>query len=371
MESNQTPEVLKTDHPVFDTKDTKKLLASLVIVSYNSRQCIQACLESLQAQADDAAEIVVVDNASADGSADYIAAAFPQVRLIRSRENLGFGGGNNLGARAASGEFLIFLNPDTTVGPGWLAPLIQPLRDDRSVGFATPKILLATRQDRINTCGNDVHFTGFGSLRGWMNPADTLNDPADVLSVSGAAFAVRKAVYDQLGGFDEAFFPAYVEETDLCWRGHLAGYICRYIPDSIVYHDYTLEFSPNKYFWLERNRWQMLLKNLRWRTLFFLLPALLLSEIVSWGYATLNGWGQIGAKLRSYGWVLLHWRQIMQRRKQAQALRRVPDHTVLRRCACRMAYGQVQGGLISTISRWLFDPIYYLFYQFYLLVIRW
>ena len=111
-----------------------------------------------------------MDNGSTDGSAEYVEREFARVTLLRAGENLGFGGANNLAARQATGEYLAFLNPDTAVEPGWLRALIGALHGNPGVGLATPKILLLSRPDRINTCGNDVHFTGIPTVRGWMPP---------------------------------------------------------------------------------------------------------------------------------------------------------------------------------------------------------
>jgi GT2 family glycosyltransferase len=208
--------------------------------------------------------------------------------------------------------------------------------------------------DRINTCGNSVHFTGFGSLRGWMASADALNETCDVPSVSGAAFAVRRSLYNTLGGFDESFFPAYVEETDLCWRAQLAGYTCRYVPDSIIYHDYKLDFRPDKYFWLERNRCQMLLKNLRWPTLLLLIPALLLAD-GELGVRVLNGMKHIRqtAQLRLDHHTLAADRRARRGVRQIRQVAIVIFYELL----ARLAFGQAGSG--ATAKNNGFDPLFF------------
>ena len=185
--------------------------------------------------------------------------AYPQVTWLRSPHNSGFGGGNNLAARRARGEYLAFLNPDTTVEPGWLEALIAALEADPQAGMATSKILLMDDPSRINTCGNDVHISGLTLCRGMGAPANDYNQVEEVAAVSGAAFVIRRGLFEQLGGFDPAYF-MYMEDTDLSWRARLAGWRILYVPASVVYHDYRLQFGPRKTFYQERNRYRLLLQ---------------------------------------------------------------------------------------------------------------
>lgn len=344
---------------------------SIIIVTYNSEPYIQQCLDSIFAHSDGAVQVIVVDNGSSDATVRLIEKHFPAVCLINAGENLGFAGGNNRGAQEASGEVLVFINPDTAVSKGWLSALTTPLIEEDNIGFTTPKILMMNRTDCINTAGNDVHFTGFGTLHGWMASADTHNEGRSVMSVSGAAFATRKSLYMQLGGFDEAFFPAYTEDTDLTWRGYLLGYSACYVPQSIVYHDYTLHFNPNKMYWLERNRYQMLLKVMRWPTLALLTPAFLLAEFITWGYALISGVKHLQAKLRSYAWVLANLGDILGRRRKVQATRQVSDRAILARCTSRMAFGQASEGAVATVASALLNPVFYVLHRVYLRVIQW
>ncbi|PJF28450.1 MAG: glycosyltransferase family 2 protein [Phototrophicales bacterium] len=360
VEQQQMEAVQQVDHPK----------VSIITVGYNSLEDLKRCLPSFMAQQYPNFEIVVVDNASKDGTASYLSAHFPSVRLYRAERNLGFSGGNNWAASEAEGEYLAFINPDTTVKPDCLYWLVETLQD-RSVGIATPKILMMSQPDRINTCGNDVHYTGYGYLRGWSQSADSMNTPERVFSVSGAAFLIRKDLFLQLGGFDENFAPAYVEDTDLSWRAMMCGYSAVYVPSSVVYHDYTMGFGPQKYHWLERNRYQMILKNYDWRTFALLLPAILLSEVVAWGYATMRGTAHMRAKLKSYGWLVRNLGAILQARQRVQSLRRVKDREILRRAAFRLAYDQANDGLISKVAKCTFDPLFFAIRAVCLLIVRW
>jgi len=362
------PRLAAASNPPVDRQVT--LRASVIIVSYDSRDYLDACLGSVLADLRAEDEILLVDNASGDDSADYVARAYPQVRVIRSQVNRGFGAGSNLGAGAASGRYLAFLNPDTVVESGWLDQLVAALEADPSAGVATAKILLLADAGRINTCGNDVHYTGLALCRGMGLEREALDDTAEVGAVSGAAFAIRKELFEALGGFDEEFF-LYMEDTDLSWRARLAGLRCVCVPGSCVRHDYSLRFGSQKTYYQERNRYLMLLKNLRWETWLVLWPSLLLAEVVTWGFVVLKDGAHWTNKVRAYVWIARHWGEVMASRKRAQALRRVKDRDILARCTTSLAYQQTGEGFVTRAASWVFDPLFSILYRATLLLVRW
>jgi GT2 family glycosyltransferase len=299
-------------------------------------------LPSLVAQTYPSYEILVMDNGSSDGGPEYVEAEFPQVRVFRNGRNLGFVGANHRGFGEARGHLVVLLNPDTEVEPRWLEELIDGLGTDPSVGLATSQIRLFDERDRLNTCGNDIHVTGFGFCRGLGEPPSRYALPERAAAVSGAAFVIRREVLDRIGGFDEDFF-LYLEDTDLSFRANLAGYEIRYVPGSIVYHKYRLKLRPQKFFFLERNRIVMLAKNLDAGTLLALSPALLLAEAMTWAHAVLGGREYVAAKLRAYRWLLSNVRGIARRRARVQRLRRVGDRELLDLLSDRVPLDQLMG----------------------------
>ena len=335
----------------------RPLRASIVIVNYNAKEKLLRCLESVQRSAKTDCEVIVVDNASSDGMADLIGSDFPEVTLIRSQTNLGFGAGNNLAAKRARGRYLIFLNPDTLVEQGWLEALIGLLENNAQAGLVTSKLLLADQPQRINTCGNSVHFTGLTLCRGLGESREAYDQIEEVNAVSGAAFAARYELVEALNGFDEDMF-LYMEDTDLSWRARLLGWRCFYTPDSVVLHHYALRIGPLKVFYQERNRYLMLLKTLRWPTLLILVPSLLLAEVITWGFVMYNDRANFKNKLRAYTWVARNWSEIMRKRRDTQALRRVPDSELLRNTTFRLDFSQASNGLTGTLAQFLFDPLF-------------
>lgn len=271
---------------------------SIVVVTYNNRDDIGACLDSLQTHAPDA-EIIVVDNLSADGTLNHVRQGYPHVTAVSAGRNGGYGAGVNYGARLAHGAYLTILNPDTEVQAGWLAPLIAAL-DDPGVGLVTPTILLKGTADRVNTCGNDVHLTGLTFCAGLNAPAPPLSARTrPVAAISGAAFVVRRTLWEQLGGFDEQFF-MYLEDTDLSLRARRLGYAILHVPASRVWHDYRVRVSAAKLYHLEHNRLLMLGRTLRPGTLAVLTPALLLTEAIIWAYCACKGTAYMRAKRETY-----------------------------------------------------------------------
>lgn len=339
----------------------KPMRASIIIVNYNGGELLQRCVQAAVSglPPDNTDEILLIDNVSTDGSADAIEANFPTVQVIRSTENLGFGGANNLAAQYAKGEYLAFLNPDAVVEPRWLDELIVVLETMPQAGMATSKIVLLDTPDTINTCGGDMHITGLTLCRGMGAPHYAYVHQDEVSAISGAAFAMRRDLYVELGGFDASFF-LYMEDTDLSLRVRLAGYRCIYVPTSLVYHNYELRFGPKKTLYQERNRYRMLLKSLHWQTLLRLVPALLLAEIITWGFVILRDRKRFMNKLQAYASIVQHWPTIMQQRATVQATRRVSDHELLALCAYRIAYEQTGNGFSARMAQALFDPVFFL-----------
>jgi len=344
---------------------------SILLINYNGWGDLSRCLPTVLADAvGHSYEIIVIDNCSTDDSAQQIAQHFPQVRLIRNVTNSGFGGGNNLAAQSARGEFLAFLNADTLVEKDWLEELVKGIQSDPKVGMATSKVLLMSEPDRINACGNDVHMTGLTLCRGAGMTTNHYAEPAQVSATSGAAFVMRRDLFLAIRGFDETFF-MYVEDTDLSLRIQLAGYTVRYIPTSMVYHDYALTFGPLKTFYQERNRYLLLLKNFKLGTLLALIPALLLAEVITWGYTLLYDRKRYANKLNAYIWILQHIQQIRHTRRSTQRMRRIPDRKLYSILTWRIDFGQTGQGWISRASHVLFDPVFFVLRLCVLAILWW
>jgi N-acetylglucosaminyl-diphospho-decaprenol L-rhamnosyltransferase len=293
---------------------------AVVMVTYESADAVPATLAELSEQLRDGDELVVVDNASGDGTAAAVRAAAPGARLLEQRENLGFAGGCNLGAARSSAPLLLFLNPDATPAPGCLDAL-REVAGERP-GWAAWQALVAMHGGReINTSGGVTHFLGFGWAGQCGEPlAEAPSGLREGSFASGAALAVRREDWERAGGFDERFF-MYCEDLDLSLRLRLAGRGVGVAPAARVEHDYEFAKEQRKWFLLERNRAWTVLGDYPGTLLLLLAPALLLFELALLAVAWRGGW--LRQKLRAQAAVARELGQILERRRRVQSTRSV------------------------------------------------
>jgi GT2 family glycosyltransferase len=330
--------------------------ASIITVNTNEMHRLEVFLPSVFASRG-RYEVIISDNGSTDGCLDALAEQFPDARIVYNGRNIGFAAANNRATEIARNNILVFVNPDTRVHPDWLHHLLQPFGDPW-VGLTTSKMLLMRDPDTINACGTTMHITGLTLCRGMGRPVESFAEADEVAAIQGAAFAIRRELFELLGGFDEDFF-IYVEESDLSLRARLNGWKCRYVPQSVVWHDYNLRFGPNKVLYQERNRYVMLLKTLKWPTLLALLPVYLLAEIVTWGFVLLKDRTHWTNKLRAYRSTMVNWRAIMRKRRATQRLRRVTDRELLRTMDFRLDFAQAADGWVAYLAGAIFTPAFF------------
>ncbi|HUM81578.1 MAG TPA: glycosyltransferase family 2 protein [Methanothrix sp.] len=208
-------------------------MISVVVLNYNGRGYLKRCLDSLSEQTRHDFEVIVVDNASSDGSAEYLRDEFPWVRRVVNEENLGFAGGTNSGIRAARGDFVLTLNNDTWADKDFVARLAEPM-DDMSVGMCASKMIYP--DGRINSTGICISRSGAAWDRGGFEKDEGQYDQSEeVFGPCAGAALYRKRMLDEIGLFDEDFF-LYMEDVDLAFRARLAGWRCIYVPEAIVHH---------------------------------------------------------------------------------------------------------------------------------------
>jgi GT2 family glycosyltransferase len=208
---------------------------SIVIVTWNGREHLEGCLTAVAAQQGVDAETILVDNASTDGTAEFVRARFPWVRIVWLDRNHGFAGGNNAGAREARGRYLAFLNNDTIADPHWLRALRGGLDEARGIALATSRIVYMHDPATVDSAGDGMTRWGGAFKRHHGQPASEVTESREVFGACGAAFIIPKAVFDALGGFDQDFFLSH-EDVDLSYRAQLRGYRCQYVAASIVRH---------------------------------------------------------------------------------------------------------------------------------------
>ncbi|TAK34032.1 MAG: glycosyltransferase family 2 protein [Chloroflexota bacterium] len=239
-------------------------LVSVLIVAYNGQDYLGRCLDSLAQSDYPCFETIVVDNASTDSSVAVATQHHLRPTVVRSAENLGFAGGNNLGLREAKGEIIVLLNQDAHVRPDWLSCLIDGMLEDPRIGIAGCK-LFDPDERTIQHAGGVVHPNALTNHLGAGEADAGQHDGIrDVDYVTGAALAIRRDVIESCGALDTGYFPAYFEELDLCQRVRRAGFRVVYIPRSVAVHhesSSTQKFSPSFFYFYHKNRLRFVLKN--------------------------------------------------------------------------------------------------------------
>jgi hypothetical protein len=312
-------------------------LISVVIVTWNRRSFLQACLSSLARQTGVEFETIVVDNGSADGSADMAEREFG-ARVIRNTANRGFCAANNQGIAMAQGEYVALLNNDAEAEPGWLAALYRACSRSPEVGMAASKILVWEDPRRIDKVGHLIYPDGQNKGRG-SGALDTgqFDREEEVLWPDGCAAMYRKQMLDRIGGFDEDFF-AYGDDAELGLRARIAGWKCLYTPDAVVRHHRGSTLGKSSAWRLElieRNRLLLALKlfpwSLLWLNPFYFAARLAAGFAAAWRgagdtvhYPGLAGkWTMAGALLKGDWGALKLLPRMLRKRSQIRGLRRL------------------------------------------------
>ncbi len=238
--------------------------ASAIVLNFNGRGFVCEAVASLLEQDLSDLEVVVVDNASSDGSTEQIEERFgARVRVIRNARNLGWGAGNNVGIRETRGRHVILLNNDAVAGPSFARELLAAAASDPSIGMVAAKLLEVLRHDVIDNTGHLLYPDGLNRGRGRLEIDRGQYDAlGTALFPSGAAGLYLRAMLDQIGLFEESFF-LYGDDAELGLRARLAGWGCAFAPRAVAFHHYSRSSGPHsalKAFYVERNRLWLALK---------------------------------------------------------------------------------------------------------------
>ncbi len=297
---------------------------SVIVVNWNGRHLLGPCLDALRAQSFRDFETIVVDNASTDGSPQWVAQRYPEVRLLVQPANLGFAGGNNVGLAAARGHFLVLLNNDTQADAGFLQALVDVARQDERVGMVAGVLVFTQRPEVIASAGMRVQWDGVVLDHAVGRPLSSLAPAAaEVFGPCGGAALYRRAMLDEVGLFRPEFF-AYLEDADLAWRGRLAGWRCLLAPQAVVGHVYSASAGRDsawKSFYLARNRWLVLYLDLPAGLWLRCAPLIVAYDIGACAYGLVTG---NLAVLRGRLAALKMLPRLRPLRQQVQRQRRVP-----------------------------------------------
>ena len=274
-------------------------IISVVIANWNRKELLRACLDSLARQTHGSFEVIVVDNGSEDGSAavvEEMAKSYPvPLHLIANSTNRGFCAANNQGMFSTSSELVALLNNDAEAEPGWLEALERVIRSEKDVGMSASKVLVWEDPTRIDKCGHLIYPDGQNRGRGsGQIDRGQFDRTEEVLWPDGCAAMYRRAMLEDVGGFDEDFF-AYADDADLGLRARWAGWRCLYTPDAVVRHHRgaTLGLgSARRLTLIERNRVLLAVKLFPW-SLLWANGAFLLARIGAGMWAAVRSRGEM------------------------------------------------------------------------------
>jgi GT2 family glycosyltransferase len=322
---------------------------SVIVLSYNGLNFTLHCIESVLSTEYPRFEVVFVDNGSTDGTMETVRSLFstdPRMRFVQFDKNLGFAEANHYATSVAKGELYVFLNNDTIVLKDWLSELVHAVMTYERVGAAQSKLVFLANPRILQTCGQMLTPLGLifdvGSGQADNGEHDRI---VEIFSAQGAAIAVKREAYIQVGGFDPLFF-SINEDTDLCWRLWLSGYKVIFVPRSVVQHasggilltaptstnDFSTSWKQARHFYSCRNRILTLLKNLGTRKLIFVLPAQLMFQVAEGLMDQSHGTRRnyLSLVLKAWFSVLKSTRSIYRLRLQVQRFRRLDDDELFR-----------------------------------------
>jgi GT2 family glycosyltransferase len=305
---------------------------AVIVVNANGGELLERALGAVEGQALRPRRMIVVDNASVDGSVDGLEDRHPAVEVVRLDRNVGFGAANNIGVRGATDcTWIALLNPDAFPEPRWLEALLEAARTEPSYSFFASRLLVADDPGKLDGTGDVYHVSGLAFRRDHGRAVGNVARPrAEVFAPCAAAAMYKRSAFVEVGGFDERYF-AYLEDLDLAFRLRLAGHRCLYVPESTVLHvgsSSTGRTSDFTVFHAQRNMVWTYAKNMPTPLVWLYLPEHLLANLVALAAYSLRGQGRVVWRAKLEAMRVLP--RVLAERRRLQAARRA-DAWLLRR----------------------------------------
>lgn len=358
---------------------------AIIYLSYHSEQYLDDVLTGLKrlTYPKEHIEFIVVDNphpefgssmrALEDTFLPLSGTVIPHVTLLPQTENIGFSAGNNRGIAWAlrhGFDYVYLHNDDGFVSSGCLEPLIAAFEADKTVGEAQSLVLLHPETDLVNSAGNYFHYLGFGFCGEYRTPLATLakGPVSDIAYASGASTMLRADLLRTFGLWDEDFF-LYHEDLEYSFRLRMAGYRIVLVRDSFFYHKYQFNRSTMKLYWMERNRYGIMLMFFRLPTLVLFLPIALALEVGLVLFAIRGGWFKIRLAVYHYWLSPAHWSLWWQKRCYIQKIRKIRDLDLL-----RLAVGGIffqEKKMESPLLTYIGNPLMIAYYSLLKAIIWW
>ena len=338
----------------------------VILVNYKdyAERFLAPCLASLHnLDSTIKPDIFIVDNASSSESETYLRTQSPEARIICNQNNDGFAKGNNDAMKimlAEGYEYILLLNMDASLDPGALKELLRVAEANPLAGAVQARLMLDPDRELLNSLGNVTHFLGFGYCRAYREKYhDDKVESTAIAYPSGACVLLSTEALKKVSLFDEEFW-MYNEDQDLGWRLWLSGWQCLLAPRAVAYHHYEFSRSISKFYWLERNRLIVAWKNYSLLSLILFFPPLLVMELGTTYFSWRSGWLKEKIKVWVYFFNFKNWSYLLKARRQAQALRRVPDYKILPLFSGKIAYQEINSPLLKYGVNPIFSVYFYI-----------
>lgn len=337
-------------------------LVGIVLVNYKdyAEKFLAACRDSLRAQNYPAAEfkVYIVDNASSDKSYAYLKTCYPEAKIL-TRTDGNYCAANNLGFEEAikdACKYLVALNMDTEMAPNWLSELVLALDKNPEAGIAQSKILLYPRAEterqnlKINTLGNRLNFLGFGFTSDYQEANREISGYPEITGyASGCCFITRKEVFISIGGWDESYY-MYHDDIEFSLKARLTGHKIILAPQSVVFHKYEFARSVRMLYYMERNRYLLVLNFYPRPLLIFLAPAFIIMSLGMFVFALAKGW--VATWFRVFGFFLkpATWKQIKTARAKIKKISRIPFSDIAKNLESQIDFSEINNPLLKYVG---------------------
>ncbi|MDI6644789.1 MAG: glycosyltransferase family 2 protein [Methanobacteriaceae archaeon] len=282
---------------------------NIIIPNYNGKTFLKECLDSIKTQNYPNYDITIIDNASEDGSVEFIKKNYPEINLIKKNTNIGFAAAVNLGINNSSADYILILNNDTQLDVKCILNLYKCIKNENSIFAVTSKMIQYHDHSKMDDAGDEYSLMGWTKRVGYGKSPDKYNKKRETFSACAGASLYRKTILDKIGYFDENFF-AYLEDVDISYRARIYGYKCIYCPEAIVYHVGSASsgsrYNEFKIRLATRNNVYIAYKNMPWPQLIFNFIFILIGFFIKYIFFIRKGYGHIYIKSLKEGFNTLN-----------------------------------------------------------------
>ena len=300
---------------------------TIAVIAYNGEKLLEEGLSAIESQDYPEYETMLVDNNSTDGSVDLVKRKFPKVKVLQMKENRGPNPARNAAIKEADTRYILLVDDDAVLTSDCLRTLMNALARFPTAAVWSPRVIYYDRKDVIQFEGANLHFVGEAIAK---NPDVPIEDaleeePFSIDAAGGVAYIVDKEKALQIGLFDEDYFFGKTD-GEFTFRLTMSGFRCLTVPRALVYHKVKPRGLSNVFYQV-RNRWYLILQTYSFKTIFFIIPALLIYEISVLLFLTAKG--ALSEYLRANLAVLKEFPRLMHKRRKVQALKKLSDRQVL------------------------------------------